>query len=99
MTEAQRDAELTQLNGKLYTVAKAQFDMKCPPVANGAGGFGCAVAALGGRDQEVSPHLPGAPKPSVYPIESERRRSMVSLPHGRTIVLGLTIKSQLGELS
>ncbi len=30
MTEAQRDAELTQLNGKLYTVAKAQFDKSCP---------------------------------------------------------------------
>ncbi len=35
MTEAQRDAELTELNGKLYTVAKAQFDMKCPAVASG----------------------------------------------------------------
>ena len=34
MTEAQRDAELTQLNGKLYTVAKAQFDRRCPAVAN-----------------------------------------------------------------
>ncbi len=38
MTEAQRDAELTQLNGKLYTVAKAQFDMKCPAVATGPTG-------------------------------------------------------------
>ncbi len=35
MTEAQRDAELTQLNGKLYTVAKAQFDKRCRAVANG----------------------------------------------------------------
>ena len=35
MTEAQRDAELTQLNGKLYTVAKAQVDKRCPAVANG----------------------------------------------------------------
>ncbi len=34
MTEAQRDGELTQLNGKLYTVAKAQFDKSCPAVAN-----------------------------------------------------------------
>ncbi len=33
MTEAQRDAELTRLNGKLYTVAKAQFDKQCPAVA------------------------------------------------------------------
>ncbi len=33
MTEAQRDAELTQLNGKLYRVAKAQFDKSCPAVA------------------------------------------------------------------
>ncbi len=39
MTEAQREAELTQLNGKLYTVAKAQFDMKCPAVATGPTGF------------------------------------------------------------
>jgi hypothetical protein len=39
MTEAQRDAELTQLNGKLYAVAKAQFDMKCPAVATGPRGF------------------------------------------------------------
>jgi len=38
MTEAQRDAELTQLNGKLYTVAKAQFDKSCPAVASGATG-------------------------------------------------------------
>ncbi len=35
ITEAQRDAELTQLNGKLYTVAKAQFDKKCPALAVG----------------------------------------------------------------
>jgi hypothetical protein len=42
-TQAQRDAELTQLNGKLYTVAKAQFDMQCPTVAKWVGGFGCAV--------------------------------------------------------
>jgi hypothetical protein len=38
MTEAQRDAELTRLNGKLYTVAKAQFDKSCPAVANGPAG-------------------------------------------------------------
>ena len=38
MTEAQRDAELTQLNGKLYTVAKAQFDKSCPAVATGETG-------------------------------------------------------------
>ncbi len=37
-TEAQRDAELTQLNGKLYTVAKAQFDKQCPAVATGETG-------------------------------------------------------------
>ena len=35
MTEAQREGELTQLNGKLYTVAKAQFDKRCPAVATG----------------------------------------------------------------
>ena len=29
-TDAQREAELTQLNGKLYTVVKAQFDKSCP---------------------------------------------------------------------
>jgi hypothetical protein len=39
MTEAQRDAELTQLNGKLYTVAKAQFDKQCPALANGLAGY------------------------------------------------------------
>ena len=33
-TQAQREAELTQLNGKLFTVAKAQFDKGCPAVAN-----------------------------------------------------------------
>ncbi len=38
MTDAERDAELTQLNGKLYTVAKAQFDKSCPAVANGPTG-------------------------------------------------------------
>ncbi len=38
MTETQRDAELTQLNGMLYTVAKAQFDKRCPAEANGAAG-------------------------------------------------------------
>ncbi len=37
-TQAQREGELTQLNGKLYTVAKAQFDKKCPAVANGSAG-------------------------------------------------------------
>jgi len=37
-TQAQREAELTQLNGKLYTVAKAQFDKQCPAVANGPAG-------------------------------------------------------------
>ena len=35
-TDAQRDAELTQLNGKLCTVAKAQSDKRCPAVANGS---------------------------------------------------------------
>ncbi len=39
MTEAQRDAELTQLNGKLYTVAKAQFEKGCPAVATGPMGL------------------------------------------------------------
>jgi uncharacterized protein YfaA (DUF2138 family) len=29
-----REAELTQLNGKLYTLAKAQSDKSCPLVAN-----------------------------------------------------------------
>ncbi len=35
-TQAQREDELTQLNGKLYTVAKARFDKRCPAVANGS---------------------------------------------------------------
>ena len=33
-TDAEREAELTQLNGKLYTVAKAEFDKSCPAVAD-----------------------------------------------------------------
>jgi len=33
-TDAQREAELTRVNGKLYTVAKAQFDKSCPAVAD-----------------------------------------------------------------
>ena len=33
MTDAEREAELTQLNGKLYTVDKAQFNKGCPAVA------------------------------------------------------------------
>jgi len=33
-TDAQREAELTQVNGKLYTIAKAQSDKSCPLVAN-----------------------------------------------------------------
>ncbi|HUJ38795.1 MAG TPA: hypothetical protein VLW88_14095 [Hyphomicrobium sp.] len=37
-TQAQREGELTQLNGKLYTVAKAQFDKQCPAVADGSAG-------------------------------------------------------------
>ena len=38
-TDAEREAELTQLNGKLYTVAKAEFDRQCPGVANGSAGL------------------------------------------------------------
>ncbi len=37
-TDAEREGELTRLNGKLYTVAKAQFDKGCPAVANGPAG-------------------------------------------------------------
>jgi hypothetical protein len=33
-TDAEREAALRQLNGKLYTVAKAQSDKSCPSVAN-----------------------------------------------------------------
>ncbi len=36
-TDAEREADLKQVNAKLYTVAKAQFDKGCPTVANGAG--------------------------------------------------------------
>jgi hypothetical protein len=32
-TDAEREAELTKLNGKLFTVAKAQSDKSCPLVA------------------------------------------------------------------
>jgi hypothetical protein len=34
-TDAQREAELTRVNGKLYTIAKVQSDKSCPAVANG----------------------------------------------------------------
>jgi hypothetical protein len=37
-TDTEREAELTQVNGKLFTVAKAQFDKSCPAVANGPTG-------------------------------------------------------------
>ena len=37
-TDAEREAELTRVNGKLYTVAKVQFDKSCPAVANGPAG-------------------------------------------------------------
>jgi hypothetical protein len=33
-TDAEREAELTRLNGKLYTVAKVQSDKSCPLIAN-----------------------------------------------------------------
>ena len=36
--DAEREAELTQLTGKLYTVAKAEFDKSCPAVATGPTG-------------------------------------------------------------
>ena len=38
-TDAGREAERTQVNGKLYTVAKAEFDKSCPAVANGPAGW------------------------------------------------------------
>ena len=34
-TDAERDTELTQLNGKLYTVERALWEKSCPAVANG----------------------------------------------------------------
>jgi hypothetical protein len=37
-TDAQREAELTRVNGKLYTIAKAQSDKSCPAVATGLTG-------------------------------------------------------------
>ena len=37
-TDAEREAELTRLNGKLYTVEKAQFNKGCPAVASGPTG-------------------------------------------------------------
>jgi hypothetical protein len=36
--DAERDAQITWVNGKLYTVAKAQFDKSCPAVATGRTG-------------------------------------------------------------
>jgi hypothetical protein len=37
-TDTEREAELTQLNGKLYTVAKAQSDKSCPLAASAPSG-------------------------------------------------------------
>jgi hypothetical protein len=34
----EREPQLTQVNGKLYTVEKAQFNKDCPAVANGPTG-------------------------------------------------------------
>ncbi len=48
MTEAQREAELTHF-GKLFTVAKAQFDTNCRTVANGPGRVGWCGSHL--RDE------------------------------------------------
>jgi len=36
--DAQREAELTRVNSKLYAVAKAQSDKSCPAVANAPAG-------------------------------------------------------------
>jgi hypothetical protein len=33
-TDAQREAELTRVKGKLYTIAKVQSDKSCPLIAN-----------------------------------------------------------------
>jgi hypothetical protein len=33
-TDVQREAELTQVNGKLYAIAKVRSDKSCPLVAN-----------------------------------------------------------------
>ena len=38
MTDAEREAVRAKLNGKLYTVEKAQFNKGCPVVANGPTG-------------------------------------------------------------
>ena len=38
MEKMRISGELTQLNGKLYTVEKAQFNKGCPAVANGPAG-------------------------------------------------------------
>jgi hypothetical protein len=32
-TDAEREAELTRVNGRLYTIAKAQLDKSCPLIA------------------------------------------------------------------
>jgi hypothetical protein len=33
-TDPEREAQLTRVNGKLYTITKAQSDKSCPLVAN-----------------------------------------------------------------
>ena len=57
VTDTKREAELTQLNGKLYTVAKAQFDKSCPLVANGRRARWCDSPPLSDshRHPQLSP--------------------------------------------
>jgi hypothetical protein len=45
-TDAEREAELTKLNGKLYTVEKAQFNKGCPAVASASSSSVAVVGAL-----------------------------------------------------
>jgi hypothetical protein len=37
-TDAERQAEVAQLNGRLYSLAKAQFDKGCPAMATAGNG-------------------------------------------------------------
>lgn len=38
-TDAEQQTEVAQLNGRLYAVAKAQFDKGCPAVATAGNGW------------------------------------------------------------
>jgi len=67
-TDAQREGELTELNGKLYTIAKPQSHKSCPAVADASlrlcGRFARSTSFVIG---ECVPHNFGPP---AWEVES-----------------------------